>query len=322
MKRRLVIQAGGAAAAACALPALAQSWPGRPVQMICAFGPGSGVDFAARLIGERLTSVLGQQFVVSNRPGAAGTIAAAAVASAQPDGYTFLVNSASHTLYPALYPDAKLDAPRDTVAVAAICEVELLLVTSPSKGWKTLQDFITAAKSAPNPVTFATAGHGSSTHIAFERLANAAGIKRLHVPMKGTPESVSEVVSGRVDVCYAVMSSGLQLVNSGHLVPLAIGGKHRSDALKQVPTTLEAGIPESDFTSWIGIIAPRGTPQPIIDRINREVVTALNTPEIAARLRKTGQVPTPMTVAQFDAQLRSEYTSNVALVKAAGVKAQ
>ncbi|HYF21291.1 MAG TPA: tripartite tricarboxylate transporter substrate-binding protein [Ramlibacter sp.] len=321
MKRRQLIQLG-MAAAACGGPAWANTWPTRPVQLVCAFPPGSGVDFAARLLATRLASVLGQPFVVSNRAGAAGTVAAAHVAASPPDGYTLLVNSASHTLYPAMYSNLKFDAARDTVGIASICEVELILVTSPQKGLKSLQEVVEKFRKSSEELTFASAGHGSSTHIAFERLAHATGLRRVHIPFKGTPESVAEVVSGRVDLCYGVVASTLPLIKAGQLVPLAVSGKRRSATLPEVPTTEQAGYPESGYTSWIGLLGPTGTPPAVIERLSAEVGTALALPEISTRLLGAGQVPMIKTSGEFTAQLQGEYVSNAALIKAAGVKPQ
>jgi len=299
----------------------AQSFPNRPIQIVCAFPPGSGTDFVARMVAERVSAALGQPVVVSNRPGAGGSIAAAFVASAAPDGHTLLANSSAHTLYPALYPDIKLDVTRETIGVAGLSEIDQVLVAAPSKGWRTLQDFLAYARSAPQPVTFSSGGHGAASHVGFERLASAAQIRRLHIPFKGTPEAVTEVVSGRVDVTYGNMSSALALLNANQLVALSISGKRRSAVLPDVPTSLEAGVPDSDYTAWNGLFAPGATPRAIVDRLNQEVVKALAIPDVNDRLRKASQVPASMSVDQFNAQLRAEYASNAALVKAANIKA-
>jgi len=321
MKRRLVLKSGTGAAIACALPsAWAQAFPNRPIQIVSAFPPGSGTDFVARLVGERLAAALGQPVVVSNRPGAGGTIAAAFVASSPPDGHTLLANSSAHTLYPSLYPDVKVDVTRETIGVAGLTEIDQVLVTAPSRGWRTLQDFLAFARSAPQPVTFSSGGHGTASHMGFERLASAAQLKRLHIPFKGTPEAVTEVAAGRVDVTYGNMSSALALLNANQLVALSISGRRRSAVLPDVPTSLEAGIADSDYTAWNGLFAPGATPRPIVERLNQEVVKALAVADVNDRLRKASQVPVAMSVDQFNAQLRAEYANNAALVKAANIK--
>jgi len=320
MKRRQLIQAGIAATVAQAGFAHADTWPSKPVQLVCAFPPGSGVDFTARMLSKRLSATLGQQFVVVNRPGAAGTVAAGSVAASAPDGYTFLMNSASQTLYPAMYPDLKFDATRDTVGVACISEVELFMVVPAERGWNNLRDFLAYAKSAPNGITFASAGHGSSTHVGFERFAHAANLKRLHIPTKGTPESVAEVASGRVDACYGVAASAMAMINAKKLTPIAIAGAQRSGLLPNVPTTVEV-VPNSGYMSWIGVLAPKGLPPGVIERLDQEIAAAVSQPEFGAELRQAGQVPMLRRTPEFATQLRNEYTDNAAVVKAAGIKA-
>lgn len=301
---------------------IAQAYPTKYVQLVTAFPPGSGVDFAARIMAERLTKALGQPFVVVNKPGGGGTVASAAVASALPDGYTLLVNSAAHSLYPALYPELKFDAARDLTGVASIAEVELVLVSSPAKGWRSVNDLLAYAKARPGSLTYGSAGYGTTSQMSFERLANAAQITRLHVPFKGTPEAVNEVLGGRVDAVYAVLSSTLALIKSQQLVALSVAGRKRSASLPNVPTSLEAGIADSNYASWIGLLAPSATPQAIVDRLNKEVVAALNTADVSEKLLNVGEVPLPQSTAQFNSQISAEFLSNAKLVKTIGSKPQ
>jgi len=293
----------------------AQQYPTRPVQVMVPFPAGTGTDLAARVFAERLSQSMGQQFVVVNRPGAGGSIGAGMVAAAAPDGYTLLVNSSAQTLYPSLQPDLKFDPAKDLVAVASLVDTDLILVASPSKGWKTLADMLAYAKANPGKLTYASAGVGTSTQMAFAKLVSAAGIQALHVPFKGTNEGVAEVVSGRVDAIFGVGSSALQLVKANQLVALAIANAKRSRVLPDVPTTVEAGVPDSTYPSWTGMLAPKGTPRAIIEKLNEEVVVLQKNPDVVQRLVSGGLAPLSQSSAQFQAQMESEFISNAKLVK-------
>jgi len=325
MKRSTFVRAalGLGAGAALARPAWAQgAYPNRPVQLVSAFPAGSGVDFCARMMAQKLSVTLGQPFVVVNKPGAGGSLATAFVAAAPADGYTLLANSAAITLYPALYPDAKFDAVRDLTAVAPVVDTELVLIAAPSKGWRTLNEFLEYARSKPGTVTYGSSGIGSTTQMAFERLALAAKISGVHIPFKGTPEAMNEVVTGRVDVTYGILNSSVPMIKSKQITPLAIAGRKRSALLPDVPTTLEAGLPESDYSTWTAIFAPSATPRAIVERLNQEVLAALADKDIADKLLNAGLVPLPGTTAQFATQLRNDFAGNTRLVKAVGIKPQ
>ncbi|CAN5491708.1 tripartite tricarboxylate transporter substrate binding protein [soil metagenome] len=295
--------------------AFAQAYPTKSVQLVTAFSAGSGVDFAARTVAERLSASLGQPFVVVNKPGAAGTVAASMVVNSPADGYTLLVTSAAMTLYPAMYPDLKFDTTKDLVSVASVVDTELVLVASPGKGWRTLGDMLAYARSKPGELTYGSAGVGTTTHMSFERLASAARFTGLHIPFKGTPEAVSEVLGGRVDAVYAVMSSALSLIKANQLVPLAIANRKRSAQLPNVPTTLEAGVPDSDYSSWTAVLAPAATPPAIVERLHTEINAILNAPDTAKKLLDGGLVPLPLTTDQFATQMRADFASNSKLAK-------
>jgi tripartite-type tricarboxylate transporter receptor subunit TctC len=305
-----------------ALCAQAQEYPTRPVRVVAAFTPGSGVDLAARLAAEKLTQVFKQPFVVENRVGAAGTIATAFVAAAPPDGHTLLVNASGYTMYMSLYRDLPFDTVRDLVGVAPLAELPLVLVTSPAKNWQSLQEVIAHAKTHPGGLVYGTAGVASAVHIAIERLRNSAKFDGVHVPFKGTPEAVTEVLAGRIDVTFTQVFTALPGVRDNRLVPLAISGRKRSAALPNVPTTTEAGYPESDYTAWVGMMTSSRTPRAIVERLNQETVKALSTPDAIERITKAGQEPMPMSVEQFNAQIHAELSANPALAKAAGIKPQ
>jgi tripartite-type tricarboxylate transporter receptor subunit TctC len=305
-----------------ATAAHAQDYPTRPVRVVAAFTPGSGVDLAARLVAEKLSQVFKQPFVVENRVGAAGTIATAFVAAAPPDGHTLLVNASGYTMYMSLYRDLPFDTARDLIGVAPLAELPLVMVTSPAKNWRSVQEVIAYAKANPGALAYGTAGAASAVHIAIERLRNAAGFEGVHVPFKGTPEAVTEVLAGRIDVTFTQVFTALPGVRDGRLVPLALSGRKRSAALPNVPTTTEAGYADSDYTAWVGMMTSSRTPRAIVERLNQETVKALSTPEAIERITRAGQEPMPMTVEQFNAQINAELAANPALAKAAGIKLQ
>jgi len=326
MKRALLTGAlAGALAAAFALVsplAMAQQYPTKPVRVLVSFPPGSGVDVAARIMSEKLSAAMGQPFVVENRAGGAGTVAAAAVAVAPADGYTLLVNTSSHTLYPSLYSSLSFDPAKDLVGVAPIAELPLVLVTSPEKKWQSLKDLFDYAKANPGKFNYGSAGVGTTSHIALERVRHSAGVTGVHIPFKGTPEALAEVMGGRIDATYTQISTAIPLVKDNKLRALAVGGRARSPALPDVPTTTELGFADSAFTGWVGILAPARTPRAIVERLNQEALKALASPDVLERLAKAGQDPMPMNLARFEAQIKAEFEAYPALIKAAGVKPQ
>ena len=262
-----------AALAACFADgeALAQSWPTKRVTVIVPFTAGSATDIMARTVAQRLSEQLGQPFVVENRPGAGGTIGMAAVARAEPDGHTILVHSSSYTITPTTYPNTPYDTVRDLVGITPLALVPHVLVISPDKGIKTVQDLVNAAKAKPGAMNYASAGVGTATQLNAERFRLGAGIEVVHVPFKGTPEALTEVMAGRVDYYFCPVNAVLPLVSGKKLLALAIGSTKRTAALPDLTTTLEAGIPNSDYNFWVGMAVPSKTP-----RDDREPVASGN----------------------------------------------
>ena len=212
------------------------------------------------------------------------------------------------------------DPAKDLVPVAPIARVPLVLVTSPQRGWRSVTDLVAYAKANPGALTYASAGVASTTHLSFERLRAAAGFTGVHVPYRGTPEALTEVMSGRVDATYAAVSAAIALIQAGKLVPLAVGERKRISALPNVPTTLESGFADSDYPVWAGIFAPANTPIPVIERVYQETAKALASPELTERFAKAGLEPMEMNAEQFRAAVRAEFATNQALVRAAGIK--
>ncbi len=317
---RLLIAAAGLAL--FATTAQAQTWPQKPVHIIVAFTPGSATDVMARSVSNELSERLGQPVIIENRPGAGGTIAAAQVAKAAPDGYTLLVNSSGHTVNPWIYEKLPYDTAKDLMGVTIIARQPNVLVVSPDKGWKTVADLVNQAKAQPGKMSFASAGIGSATHMNGEKFKVAARIDVLHVPYKGTPEALNDVMGGRVDYFFSPVVSALSIVNDRRLMALAVGSPARASVLPNVPTTEEAGYKGSAYNYWAGVFAPAGTPPAAIERLNKELVAVLALPEVKERLAKVGADPAPTTPAEFDALVVRELAENGELVKAAGIKAQ
>jgi tripartite-type tricarboxylate transporter receptor subunit TctC len=302
--------------------ALAQGYPSKPIRFIVPFTAGSGTDIIARVVGEAMSKGLGQPVIIENKPGAGGTIAAAQVARSEPDGYTVLVHSSGHALNPAIYTNLPYDTLRDLTGVTPLAALPNVMVVSPARGWKTVADVVAAAKAKPGALNYASAGIGSATHLNAEKFKLQAGIDAVHVPFKGTPEALSDVIGGSDDWFFAPLSSALPLIKDGKLLALAVSTPQRTPALPQVPTTLEAGIPDSDYTFWVGMIVPSATPAAVIRRLHDEAVKALDTTEVKDRLTKLGAEPLPMAQDKFNAFIKTEMESAARIAKAANLKAQ
>ena len=318
--RRRFLNLAAAALATPALPRLAcaQSWPARPIRAMIPFSAGSSLDIVGRIVLDPLSSQLGQTIVVENRGGAGGTIGTAAVAKAEADGYTILINASAHSAAPAAYPNIAYDPARDFSAVIPFGTVPNVTLVAPAKGIKTIQELVTVAKSGS--LSYASAGVGSATHWAAERLRVSAGFQAVHVPFRGGPEALTEVMTGRVDFTCMGMSASLPFIRDGKLVPLAVSSAKRSSALPAIPTTLESGLADSDYNYWMGMFVPAKTPREIVDRLYQETQKALRLPAVVEKFGPQGIEPMPMTPAEFDALIKKEIAINVALVKAAGLK--
>ena len=302
--------------------AMAQAYPNKPIKFVVPFSAGSATDIVARTVAEAMGKTLGQTILIDNKLGAGGTIAAAQVAKSDPDGYTILVHSSGHALNPSIYPNLGYDTLKDLTGVAALAAIPNVLVVNPAKGWKTQADLIAAVKAKPDQFNYASAGVGSGTHMNAEIFRIQAGIDALHVPYKGTPDAMTNVIGGSNDWFFAPLASALPLIRDGKLQALSVSTKQRASTLPQVPTSIEAGLPGSDYTLWIGMIAPSATPQPILRKLYEEASKALNNPEIKERMAKLGADPMPMSSDAFNAYIKSEIEVAARIVKAANLKAQ
>jgi tripartite-type tricarboxylate transporter receptor subunit TctC len=318
MRRRFVL--GLTILLASGVSALADSYPSKPIRAIIPFGAGSATDVIPRIVFDQLASQLGQAIIVENRGGAGGTIGAAAVAKADPDGYTLLVNSSAHTITPAIYPNLSYDAAADFAAVGAIGSVPNVLIISPEKGLKTLPEFVAAAKAKPGSFNFASVGVGSAVHLSAERFRISAGYEAQHIPFKGGAEALTEVIAGRVEYYFCPIATALPHIRDGKLLGLAVSSPKRAAALPDVPTTLEAGFADSDYTFWIGVFAPAKTPKEIVDKLNREMAAAVASPAVREKLGVLGVELMPMAPSEFDAHVKGEIVRYATFAKAAGLK--
>jgi tripartite-type tricarboxylate transporter receptor subunit TctC len=297
----------------------ADAWPkDRIIRAVVPFGAGSTTDIVSRVVLDPLAQQIGQTIVVENRGGAGGSIGAADVAKAAPDGYTLLANGAAHSAAPAVYPDLSYDPAKDFAGVAVFGVVPNVMLVAPSKGIKSAKDLV--ARGKDGSLTFSSAGTGSATHWAAERFLVAAGITATHVPFQSGPAALTEVMTGRVDFCFIGVSSSLPFITDGRLLPLAVSTITRSSALPDVPTTIELGYPDSDYVFWNGLLAPARTPRPIIDRLHTEVQKALALPAVQEKLKGQGVDPMPLEPQAFDALIAREIVANIKLAKAAGLK--
>ena len=299
---------------------LAQSWPSKPLRAIVPFSAGGAVDVIARTVLDKVSTQIGQSIIVENRVGAGGTTGAASVARSDPDGYTILVHSSSHTVAPALFSKLSYDAAADFAAVIPLANLPTVLFVSSAQGYRDIAHFVTTAKAKAGSMNYGSGGVGNATHLNAERFMLSAGFQATHVPFKGSPEALTEVLAQRIDFSFSTLLPGVSLLQEGKLKALAVSSVARASALPDVPTTLEAGFPNSDYNFWVGILAPKGTDLSIIDILYRETSKALTLPEVKEKLRTLGADPMPLTSSQFSKLIADEVAINRELVKAAGIK--
>ena len=300
--------------------ALAQSWPAKPVRVIVSLPAGSATDIIGRSLAERLSAQLGQPFVVENRIGASGSIAQGFVAKADPDGYTILVHSSSGTVVPFTVPDLQFDVLRDFSGITMLANIPNVLAVAPGRGFRTVKDLVAFGKANPGKLNYATIGTGSATHLNAERFRLGAGIQATQVPYKGTPEALTDLIAGRVDYCFCPVSNVGPMARDGKLLALAVGSSKRASGMPDLPTTEEAGVPNSAYNFYVGLSVPSQTPRDIVKKLHAETVKALQSPQMKDRYQKLGVDAQIFTPEEFDDYLRAEVKSNGELVKAAGIK--
>ncbi|WP_338690996.1 tripartite tricarboxylate transporter substrate binding protein [Bradyrhizobium sp. 26S5] len=293
----------------------AEDYPARPVRIIVPFGPGGPADVVARQIGSILQESLGQPFVVENRTGAGGVIGTLEVAKATADGYTLLMMSNTQTANESLVPQRKYELMRDLTPIASLNTSDLVIVVHPSVQAKTLQDFIALAKAQPGKLNYASSGQGTPYHMAGELFKAMAGIDVMHVPYRNSGEARSGVIGGQVQMMIDAVPAMAANVAENQVRALATTGKVRSAVLPNVPTVIEAGVPGYEATIWLGLMAPAGTPKPIIDKLNTAVSAAIRRPDVEKLWAAQGAVPMPMTPDEFDRFLRADIVKWADVVK-------
>ncbi|MBI3373639.1 MAG: tripartite tricarboxylate transporter substrate binding protein [Betaproteobacteria bacterium] len=302
--------------------ALAEDYPSKPIRAIIPLTPGSGADIVGRILGKHLGDAFGHLFIFENRPGAGGQIGSQAVVKAAPDGYTLLVQSASHAANSAIYKQLPYDATKDFVDVALLGMTPYVMVTSPSGPYHPLKALVDAAKAKPGDIPFASAGVGSSTHLAAEYFAQTAGIRMVHVPYKGSPEAIQDSIAGRTSFYMAPINTAIGLVKEGRAAGLGVSTERRAASLPDVPTIAEQGFPGFAITLWFGMWAPAGTPPAIVRRLNSEVGRILQVPEVREQLSKLGVDPVGMSPEDFARFVRAQIAVYQRIVREAGVQQQ
>jgi tripartite-type tricarboxylate transporter receptor subunit TctC len=318
-RRRALI----AAAALILVPgaAVADDWPkDKPVKAIVPFAAGSSTDIIARLVLDQVSKQIGQAIVVENRGGASGTLGTAAVAKSDPDGYTLLVHSSSHTVTPSTYSSLPYDTEKDLAPVIPLATVPNVVLVNSSRSYKTLKDMVDAAKAKAGSFNFASAGAGSATHLTAERLKLSAKIEAAHVAFKGSSEALTEILADRLDFYCSPVNAAIGFIKEGKMTALAVSSAKRSSALPEVPTTVEAGFPDSGYEFWIGAFLPRQTPAAIRTRLHAEFVKAIDEPAVAKKLADLGADPLKISPEAFEAMVKREIAANAVVVKAAGIK--
>ena len=299
----------------CAGLAVAQGYPGKPIKIVVPFTAGSATDIMARLVGEKLSAAWGQPVVVDNKPGAGGTVGSALVAKSEPDGYTLLVVSTGHVVNPVLYPGLSYDTVGDFAGITPLASLPNVLVVNASSPIKNVSDLLAAAKANPGKLNYASAGRGSATHVNAEKFRSVTGIQATHIHFKGTPETITETIAGRVDYMFTPVLSSIPFIRDGRLRALAVSTAQRSSALPDVPTVSEAGVPGFVFDFWIGLLAPAKTPRDVVNKLNQEVNKALTQPDVKERMAKLGGEPMPMAPERFDAFIREEHATLSGIMK-------
>ena len=312
------------AAALAPRPAGAQApdaWPGKPIRFILPFPPGGGTDILGRLIAERLTANLGQPVVTENRGGAGGNLGAEAAAKSAPDGYTIVLVAPSLAISPSMYSKLNYDPVKDFAPVSLVATVPNVMVTNPAVPANTLADFIRLAKTKPGEMNFGSGGSGTSNHLAGELFNIVAGVKLVHVPYKGVNLAMNDVLSGRIQLVVIGIPATVPNIKAGKLRALALVAPQRSPVLPDVPTATEAGLPNFEVTTWYGILAPAGTPPPIVARLNAALVKIMHAPELKERLDALATDPVTSTPEEFAGLIKSEIVKWREVVRQAGLKA-
>jgi tripartite-type tricarboxylate transporter receptor subunit TctC len=304
-----------------ALPAAGQTWPAKPLRLIVAFPPGGTNDIVARSVAQRLSERLGQSMLVENRPGANGALGADVAAKSAPDGYTLFIAAVNHVVLPALYAKLPYDIERDFAPVVLLATVPIVVVVHPGVPANSIAELIALAKAKPGTLNYASSGNGAGTHLAGELFKMQAGVSMTHVPYKGSGPAITDLIGGQVQLMFADLPSASPQIKAGKLRVLAVGSPRSSPLAPELATVSASGLPGYEAYTWVGIMAPAGTPKEIVTRLNTEAVAALERQDLKDALAAQGAEAAPGTPEQFGAHVKSELAKWAKVVKTAGIKA-
>jgi tripartite-type tricarboxylate transporter receptor subunit TctC len=307
------------AATAAAQPVAAPPWPTKPIRAFIPFGAGSATDVVPRAVFDLLAMELRQPIVIENRGGAGGSLGVGAVVRAEADGYTILANSSAHTVAPWIVPNLPYDIARDLAGVLMIGQSANVLIAPLSRGWKTVEDLVAAAKARRGAINYGSAGVGTGTHLAAEKFRLGAGFEAVHIPYKGGAEALTDVLGGRIDFYFCPISTALPLIRDGRVQALLVSTPTRMADLPDVPTSREAGLGDSNII-WFGVFMPAKTPRAIVDKFHAAGMKVLASPQMREKLNQLGVEPMPMTSAEMDRLVADEIVANGTLIKAAGIQ--
>lgn len=325
MKHSLVrsaIAALGVVSALCTAPAWGQAYPARPVKIIVPFATGGPADNYARFIAQKLTESLGQSFVVDNKPGAGSVIGTDQAAKSAPDGYTLLLMSNAHTVNETLIANKPFNLTRDFVGIAPINYSDLVLVAHPSLAAANLKELLAQAKAQPGKINYASSGPGTPYHMAGELFKSMAGVYLVHIPYRGSSGARTDVIGGQVQLMFDAVTTMAEQVKAGKVKALATTGRQRSGVLPEVPTVHEAGVPNYEATIWLGLMAPKGTPKAVVDRLNEAVSKVAGDPAVQQQWSRQGATAMTMTPAAFDRYIQDDVAKWAGVIKSANIKAE
>ena len=308
------------ALAAVAGSASADTWPSHPVRIVVGYPAGGASDVAARIVGQKLGERLGQAVIIDNKPGAASNIGADFVAKSAPDGYTLLLGTISLSVNPSLYPKLAYDPLKDLKGISMISSTPFVLVANPQAPYHSVKDLLDAARAHEGSIDYATAGNGSGAHLFMELFTSMAGVRMKHIPYKGAAPAMNDVLANQVPITFDNIITTLPLIKGGKLRPLAVSTAKRSTVAPEIPTLAESGVSGFDATAWFGLFAPAGTPQPIVQKISREVAEIVKDPDVAKKLLELGGEPASSTPEAFDAFFRGEVARWGKVVHQAGIR--
>ena len=321
MHRRHFIALAAIATLATALtgPVLAQEWPAKPIRLIVPFPAGGGTDIIGRVVGNKLSELLKQPVIIENKPGAGGNLGVDAAAKSAPDGYTLVLGQTSNlAINPSLYKSLPYDPVKDLIPVTLLADAPLVLVVAQDSPFRTLADVLAAAKAKPDSLTFASPGSGTVAHLSGEILQAAAGVKFSHIPYKGSSQALQDLIGGRIDIFMSSVPTALSQIKGGKLRAIAVSAPARSPALPDIPTMTEAGVKGVEATTWFGILVPAKTEATIVERLNKDLNTALQAPEVREKIAAEGGGPIGGTAGKFADLLKTELPMWAKVVKASG----